>query len=69
MTALRVGLYTSSLPQPERKPGGVDVFVDQLAERLARRGHQVAMFTYSPLPGPRSYVLHRSPPPPGSAGC
>lgn len=57
MSALRIGVYTSSLAQSHRKPPGVDVFVDRLAERLARRGHRVVMLTYSEPDGSRSYEL------------
>ncbi|MGA2928383.1 MAG: glycosyltransferase family 4 protein [Solirubrobacteraceae bacterium] len=53
--ALAIGLYSSSLPQSHRKPPGVDVFVDRLGEQLARRGHRVVMFTYSPPVANRSY--------------
>jgi glycosyltransferase involved in cell wall biosynthesis len=55
--ALRLGLYTTSLPQSDRKPGGADVFVDRLADHLARRGHDVTVFSYSPLPSARGYRL------------
>ena len=55
---LRIGLFTSSLPQSHRKPPGVDVFVYLLGEQLARRGHHVVMFTYSPPAAVRGYVLH-----------
>lgn len=54
---LRIGIYTSSLAQSHRKPPGVDVFVDRLAEHLARRGHRVVLFTYSPPAAGRSYEL------------
>jgi glycosyltransferase involved in cell wall biosynthesis len=54
---LRIGLYTSTLPQAGRKPGGADVHVDRLAERLARRGHHVVVFTYSPAPNGRTYEV------------
>jgi len=56
---LRIGLYTSSLPQSHAKPPGVDVFVDRLGEQLARRGHHVQMITYSPAGEPRTYELSR----------
>ena len=56
---LRIGFASSSLPEPQRKPGGADVHVDRLAEQLARRGHDVCVFTYSPRPADRSYRLHR----------
>lgn len=55
--ALRIGLYTSSLPQSHRKPPGVDVFVDRLAEQLASRGHDVTLFSYSRAAARRSYEL------------
>ena len=55
--SLRVGLYTSSLPQSHAKPPGVDVFVDRLGEQLARRGHHVEMVTYSPPAAARRYQL------------
>lgn len=55
---MRIGLYTSSLPSSHRKPPGVDVFVDRLAERLAARGHGVTVFTYTPAIDRRSYVQH-----------
>lgn len=43
-------MYTSSLPEPGRKPGGVDVLVDRLANTLVQRGHDVTMWSYSPAP-------------------
>jgi glycosyltransferase involved in cell wall biosynthesis len=55
--ALRIGFFTSSLPRLDRKPCGVDVHVDRLAEQLVRRGHDVTMFTYSPSPPGRSYGM------------
>jgi glycosyltransferase involved in cell wall biosynthesis len=56
---LRIGLYTSQLPTADLKPGGVDVYVDRLAERLARRGHEVVVFSYSIPDGRRSYELRQ----------
>jgi glycosyltransferase involved in cell wall biosynthesis len=56
-TPLRIGLYSSTLPGAERKPGGADVHVDRLAERLARRGHDVVVFTYSTVPNGRTYEV------------
>jgi hypothetical protein len=43
-------MYTSSLAQPGRKPGGVDVLIDRLANTLSERGHQVTIWSYSPQP-------------------
>jgi phosphatidyl-myo-inositol alpha-mannosyltransferase len=52
-------MYHFSLPQPGRKPGGVEVFVDRLAEAMVGRGHEVVVFTYSPPPVGAPYRVKR----------
>lgn len=52
---LRIGMFSSSLPEPHRKPGGVDVLVDRVSRRLADRGHEVRVFSYSPRPAGARY--------------
>jgi len=52
---MRIGLFSSSLPHRDRKPGGVDVFVDNLGNRLADRGHAVTMFSFSQPPHDAGY--------------
>ena len=52
---LRIGMFTSSLPEPHRKPGGVDVLIDRVSRRLTRRGHDVRMYSYSPKPDGAAY--------------
>lgn len=52
-------MYHFSLPQPRRKPGGVEVFVDRLAEAMTERGHEVVVFTYSPAPADAGYQTKR----------
>lgn len=47
------------MPEPHRKPGGVDVFVDRLANRLAWRGHAVTVFSYSGSPQGSAYASIR----------
>lgn len=47
---LRIAMYTSSLAQPERKPGGVDILINRLANTLTQRGHDVTIWSYSPRP-------------------
>ena len=42
---MRVGLFHTTLPEPGRKVGGVELFVHRLAGQLAGRGHKVTMFT------------------------
>lgn len=52
---LRVGMFTASLPEAGRKPGGVDVMIDRLANELAKAGHEVTVWSYSPAPDGASY--------------
>jgi glycosyltransferase involved in cell wall biosynthesis len=54
---MHIAFFISSLPEPDRKPGGVDAHVERLAERLAGRGHHVDVYTYSP--GPKNAGYHR----------
>ncbi len=56
---MRIAMYHFSLPQPGRKPGGVEVFVDRLAEAMTGRGHEVVVFTYSPAPAGAGYRTRR----------
>ena len=52
---MHIAFFTSSLPEPNRKPGGVDVHVERLAQRLAARGHRLDLYTFSPPVGDRAY--------------
>lgn len=52
-------MYHFSLPQPGRKPGGVEVFVDRLAVALQLRGHDIEVLTYSPAPPGAPYRVRR----------
>jgi len=54
---MRIAFYHYSLPQAGRKPGGVEVFVDRLADALVRSGHEVTVFTYARPSEPRSYAI------------
>jgi phosphatidylinositol alpha-mannosyltransferase len=56
---MRIAMYHYSLPQPGRKPGGVEVHVDRLATELQRRGHTIEVLTYSPPPPGASYRVRR----------
>lgn len=58
---MRIGMFQSALPVPGRKPGGVDVFVDRLAQQLALRGHEVHMISVSPAPPGARYMHQRLP--------
>jgi glycosyltransferase involved in cell wall biosynthesis len=39
-------MYNCRLPEPGRKPGGVDVFVHRVAKALVERGHEVTILSY-----------------------
>lgn len=52
-------MFTTSLPEPDRKPGGVDVLIHRLANHLVDAGHRVTIFTYSPKPSDARYEIQR----------
>jgi phosphatidylinositol alpha-mannosyltransferase len=54
---LDIGMYHCRLPEPGRKPGGVEVFVDRLATALVTRGHDVTMYTFSTDAPPANYAI------------
>ena len=57
---MRVGLFSSSLPEPGRKVGGVELFVHRLANALTDRGHEVVLHSFArAAPGDARYVLRR----------
>lgn len=58
-------MFHSTLPENSRKPGGVEVFVHRLSQRLAARRHDVRVFSFSPPPPDAEYQHHR-PPGPGT---
>ena len=48
LPVMHIAFFSTSLPEPHRKPGGVDVHVQRLADRLVERGHRLDMYTFSP---------------------
>lgn len=56
-SSLNIALYHCRLPQSGSKPGGVQVFVDRLADALHTRGHTVTAFTFAPPSEPRPYKV------------
>lgn len=52
---LKLAFFHSTLPASGRKPGGVEVFVHRLANRLIDRGHEVTVFTFGPAPSDAYY--------------
>jgi glycosyltransferase involved in cell wall biosynthesis len=61
---LSISAYHSTLPQADRKPGGVEVFVHELSRRLLWRGHHVTVFSFSPRPVDAEYETVALGPPP-----
>lgn len=43
-------MFSTTLPEPDLKPGGVDVLVERLCDQLVLRGHTVRMHSFSPPP-------------------
>jgi glycosyltransferase involved in cell wall biosynthesis len=56
---LSIALFHSTLPEPGRKLGGVEVFVHRLASRLIDRGHDVTVITYGTCPQEARYRVVR----------
>jgi phosphatidylinositol alpha-mannosyltransferase len=59
MRPLHIGVFSASLPQPGRKPAGVDVHIHRLANRLSERGHRVRVASFSAAPPDAVYELAR----------
>lgn len=41
-------MFTSSLPEAGRKPGGADMLILRVANELVRHGHSVRMYSFAP---------------------
>jgi phosphatidylinositol alpha-mannosyltransferase len=59
---MKVAIYHANLPEPGRKPGGVEVYVHRLANALGSRGHEIEVLTYSAAPADATYTVRRLPP-------
>ncbi len=56
---MRIGIFHSTLPEPGRKPGGVEVFVHRLAQELVRASHEVTVLSFSEPPVGSAYRHRR----------
>ncbi|MBA2792490.1 MAG: glycosyltransferase, partial [Thermoleophilaceae bacterium] len=56
---MRVGLFHATLPEPGRKPGGVELFVHRLAQELVGAGHEVTALSFSDPPADSTYCHAR----------
>ena len=52
---MRVAIFSAALPQADRKPGGVDIYITRLADHLQAAGHPVCVYSYSPSPKGASF--------------
>ena len=52
---MRVAIFSAALPQADRKPGGVDIYISRLADHLQAAGHPVCVYSYSPSPKGASF--------------
>lgn len=52
---LQIALFHSSLPEDDRKPGGVTMVVHRLANALLKQGDHVTVFSLSPKPAGARY--------------
>jgi glycosyltransferase involved in cell wall biosynthesis len=58
-TKVRIALFHTTLPEPGRKPGGVDVMVDRLARAIARQDDtEITVFSLTPAPSDAPYQHH-----------
>jgi phosphatidyl-myo-inositol alpha-mannosyltransferase len=58
---LRIATFSYGLPVPGLKRGGIERSAHMLADGLARRGHDVVVFTHDPRPAGAAYEVHTLP--------
>ena len=58
---LRIATFSYGLPVPGRKRGGIERSAHMLADGLARRGHEVVVFTHDPKPAEAAYDVRPLP--------
>ena len=58
---LRIATFSYGLPVPGLKRGGIERAAHTLADGLARRGHQVVVFTHDPKPSGAAYDVQMLP--------
>ncbi|HEX7313448.1 MAG TPA: glycosyltransferase family 4 protein [Pyrinomonadaceae bacterium] len=58
---MRLAVFSYWLPVPGRKRGGIERLAHDLADGLARRGHEVTVWSYDPRPGRAAYAVRPLP--------
>lgn len=61
MKPLRIAVVSYGLPVPGQKRGGIERVAHDLADGLARRGHQVCVWSHDPAPGGAAYSVRALP--------
>ena len=61
MRRLRLAMVSYGLPLHGRKRGGIERAAHTLADVLARRGHEVVVFTHDPRPDEATYEVRDLP--------
>jgi glycosyltransferase involved in cell wall biosynthesis len=56
---LRLAMFSYRLPVAQERRGGIERAAHTLAEGLARRGHEVMVFTHDPKPAGAAYEVSR----------
>lgn len=54
---LKIAMFSYGLPVPGEKRGGIERVAHDLAEGLAKRGHEVSVWTYDPKPAGAHYEV------------
>lgn len=58
---LKIACFSYSLPRPQRRGDGIDRVAHDLAQGLAKRGHEVTVWSFDPKPEGASYEVRRLP--------
>jgi len=58
---VRLAVFSYGLPVPGEKRGGIERLAHELAEGLARRGHEVTVWSYDPRPERAAYAVRPLP--------